>query len=133
MTPRRFVRTVAGVLIIVAMSAGLAHAQEASPGGIPYLTGGVGEEERAQLEAEAKDYNLKLVFAESGGAFVADVQVTVKNDEGSAVLAATAKGPLFFAKLPEGNYTVEATYREERKESSVSLAATKQRVIDFRW
>jgi hypothetical protein len=106
---------------------------ESNAGGTPYVTGGVGEDERAQVEAAAKGYNMKLVFAEADGAFVADVQVTIKSDDGQTVLSAVSKGPLFFAKLPAGTYTVEATYRGETKEGSASIDKTGQRVLDFRW
>jgi hypothetical protein len=100
---------------------------------VPFLTGGVGKDERKEIEAAANDYNLKLVFAQSGGAFVADVQVSIRESGGATVLTAASEGPLFFAKLPAGSYSVEATYQGVAKKSSVSVAATGQRVLDFRW
>jgi len=101
--------------------------------GSPHLSGGVGKDERAQLEAAAKDYNLKLVFAQSSGAFVADVQVTITDATGSTVVNATSNGPLFFAKLPAGDYRVEATYAGIAKNSSVKVPGSGQGVLDFRW
>jgi hypothetical protein len=100
---------------------------------VPYLSGGVGESGREEIEAAGKDYNLKLLFAESSGAFVADVKVSVRDSGGGTVLDATSDGPLFFAKLPAGSYSVEATYQGVVKKSAVSVAATGQRVLDFRW
>jgi hypothetical protein len=99
----------------------------------PHLSGGVGKDEREQLEAAAKDYNVKLIFAQSSGAFVADVQVTITDAAGSTVVDATSNGPLFFAKLPAGDYKVEATYLGIAKNSSATVPGSGQSVLDFRW
>jgi hypothetical protein len=127
-----------GFLAILGTSGALAQAPaekmgDESVSSVPFLTGGVGEDGRKEIEAAAKDYNLKLVFAQSGGAFVADVQVSIRDSGGATVLAAASEGPLFFAKLPAGSYSVEATYQGVAKKSSVSVAATGRRVLDFRW
>jgi hypothetical protein len=129
---------VVGFLAILGTSGALAQAPgekvgEENVSSVPFLTGGVGEDERKEIEAVAKDYNLKLVFAQSGGAFVADVQVSIRDSGGATVLTAASEGPLFFAKLPGGSYSVEATYQGIAKKSSVSVAATGQQVLDFRW
>jgi len=126
------------LLAMFAVSSALAQAQaqeqqDPSTESVPYLTGGVGESSREEIEGAAKGYGLKLVFAESSGAFVADVQVAIKGSGGKTVLEATSNGPLFFAKLPPGNYTVVATYQGVAKQSAVSVATTGQRVLDFRW
>jgi hypothetical protein len=76
---------------------------------------------------------ITLVFGQAGGAFVADVQVSIKDSGGAAILTAASEGPLFFAKLPAGSYSVEATYQGVAKKSSASVAATGQQVLDFRW
>jgi hypothetical protein len=101
--------------------------------GSPHLSGGVGKDEREQLEAAAKDYNLKLIFAQSSGAFVADIQVTITDAAGSTVVDATSNGPLFFAKLPAGDYRIEATYAGIAKNSSATVPGNGQSVLDFRW
>jgi hypothetical protein len=49
-----------------------------SAGSVPYLSGGIGESGREEIWAAATDYNLKLVFAEAGGAFVADMKVSIQ-------------------------------------------------------
>ena len=128
----------AGLLALAGMGSPLAQssvegAQEVSDVGVPYISGGVGKHEREQLEAVAKDYNLKLVFAQSSGAFVAEVQVTVMDGTGSKVVDATSNGPWFFAKLPAGTYSVEAAYGGVAKQSDASVPATGQRSVDFRW
>jgi hypothetical protein len=130
--------TVLGLLTFAAVSGPWAQESVEAPKavsaqGAPHLSGGVGKDEREQLDAAAKNYNLKLVFAQSSGAFVADVQVTITDSTGSTVLDATSNGPLFFAKLPAGDYRVEATYAGIAKNSSATAPGSGQSVLDFRW
>jgi hypothetical protein len=130
--------TVLGLLTFAAVSGPWAQESVEAPKavsaqGAPHLSGGVGKDEREQLEAAAKDYNLKLIFARSSGAFVADVQVTITDAAGSTVVDATSNGPLFFAKLPAGDYRIEATYTGIVKNSSATVPGSGQSVLDFRW
>ncbi len=46
---------------------------------VPFVTGGVGVDERADLRAKEKDYNLKIVAAAPSGAYVADVAVVIES------------------------------------------------------
>ena len=85
------------------------------------------------MEAAAGAYNLKLVFAQSNGAFVSEVRVAVKNNNGTLALEAMSHGPLFFARLPPGNYAVEAIYGGIAKQGSASVPANGQNVVHIRW
>jgi hypothetical protein len=78
--------------------------------GIEYLSGGVGINSQEEINARAKDFNLKLVFTLNEGNYIADVGVAVKDAKGRSVVEDTADGPFFLAKLPAGQYTVAATY-----------------------
>jgi hypothetical protein len=71
-----------------------------------YLSGGVGIGARQRLEHEASGFNLKLVFAEPNGDYLADVTVVIEDAHGNTVLQATSQGPWFYAELPPGRYTV---------------------------
>jgi hypothetical protein len=73
---------------------------------IRYLSGGIGLEDRQRLEETAGDFDLKLVFAEPHGEYLADVPVVIEDTHGNAVLRATSQGPWFYAELPPGRYTV---------------------------
>jgi hypothetical protein len=83
---------------------------EKSSGGIEYLSGGVGVNAQDEINARAKDFNLKLVFTLNEGNYLADVGVALKDSKGRTVVEDTAEGPFFLAKLPAGAYTVTATY-----------------------
>jgi hypothetical protein len=82
-------------------------------GGITYLTGGIGDEEEAELKAKDHDFNTHILFTAPGGEYISDVMVRVLDAKDSHELLSTDNaGPYFFANLPAGNYTVEATAKE---------------------
>jgi hypothetical protein len=87
-----------------------------SPQGFPYLSGGVSSDEREIMEALAKDYNVKLTFAERRGSYLADVRLVITGTKGDEIIATTANGPFFYIQLPVGSYAVKATTNGETKE-----------------
>ena len=80
-----------------------------------------------------RDFNLKLVFANTSGAYVSDVKVTIVDASGHVVLDATSEGPLLMAKLPAGGYRVDATFGGHQESRKVTVAANKLITVDFRW
>jgi hypothetical protein len=68
----------------------------------------VGEQERAAMRSIGNDYNLKVVTAAPSGNLLNVVDLTVTDTSGTAILNAQTEGPLFYAKLPEGQYNVIA-------------------------
>jgi hypothetical protein len=100
---------------------------------IPYVSGGIGVEERETVEAIGKEHNLKLTFALQNGNYLGDVNVVVKDNKGSPVLEAVSDGPLFFAKLPAGSYTIEATTREKNLKHTARISARGQTQVHFVW
>jgi hypothetical protein len=83
--------------------------------GFPYITGGIGGEEREIMQTRAGDYNLKLTFAEASGEYLSDVELSIMRD-GREMVRRTANGPWFYVELPPGRYTVNATYKDETRE-----------------
>ena len=76
--------------------------------GVPYLSGGVGDEELATLQARKVEFNVQLLFAEKGsGSYVAGVKLEIRN-AGGPVLALDSAGPLVLAKLAPGRYWITA-------------------------
>jgi hypothetical protein len=102
--------------------------------GIPFISGGVGLEEREALTAKYQEYNLKLMFAAIGGAYVADIKVEISDSRGEKVLVAVANGPWFFTNLPAGKYTVTATMMDKEKRNKANIAkGQKQITLGFYW
>jgi len=103
-----------------------------SAGDVRFLTGGVGSEEREGLKAlTGEEYNLKLEFAATDGAFISDVRVIIRDDSGTVVLDAVTNGPWFFAKLDPGRYEVEAQALGLSRRRSVNVTAREQARVAF--
>jgi hypothetical protein len=84
--------------------------------GFPYVSGGVGADERAALEERGKAFNVKLAFAEQRGPYLADVNVMIVDGKGAEILSLASAGPWFYIQLPPGRYNVKATYNGQTKE-----------------
>jgi hypothetical protein len=97
--------------------------------GIRYLSGGISLEDRQQLEQEAGDFDLKLVFAEPNGDYLADVPVVIEDRHGNAILQATSQGPWFYAELPRGRYTVAIPGEGYRRSVAIPQRGQKEVLI----
>ena len=101
--------------------------------GIPYLSGGIGLDEREALRSLAKEYNLQLSFALKKGNYLSDVEVLITDDRGVTVLAAISQGPWFFTKLPVGTYRIRAKTLGESLEQMVHVSQQGQARLSFLW
>ena len=101
-------------------------------GGLPYVSGGVGEESLQQLKDHVSEFNLKLVFAMTSGSYLSDVRVAIADAKGKTLLEATSDGPWFLAKLPGGRYRVVASYAGKAIERSIAVDAKALKTVDFR-
>ena len=101
--------------------------------GIAYISGGFGADERETLSQMSRDYSLKLTFAATGGAYLAQIQVTVKDNRGELWLEALSDGPWFFAKLPPGQYLVQAVFKGKALQKTAAITHTAQRTVRFYW
>jgi predicted TIM-barrel fold metal-dependent hydrolase len=99
----------ASPLLAGAADAGAPFAQPVTQGDITFVSGGIGMDERQALDDVARDYNLKLVFAEKGsGAYMADVKLAIVNAKGRTILESVSDGPWFLVKLMPGRYKITA-------------------------
>lgn len=101
--------------------------------GIPYVSGGFGVDERENLRAMSKDDNLELSFALQNKEYLGGANVLIKDSRGRDVLRAVSDGPLFFAELAEGTYTVEATTSGKTLKQAVHVPAKGQARVYFAW
>lgn len=126
-------------LAVIAMVATLASVAAAEPverimtrDGILYVSGGIGVASQERLKRLEPQFNLKLVFTMTGGQFLADVRVVLKDKAGKLRLEHVTDGPIFMARVPAGHYTVSATYRGSTRSRSIEVAGT-LRTAYFRW
>jgi len=102
--------------------------------GIPYVSGGIGVDEREAFAAMGKDYSLKLMFAIKSGEYLADVKVEISDSIGKKVLDAVADGPWFFTNLPPGKYTVTVAMMGKAQQNGVNIGKVKkQTTLRFYW
>lgn len=94
-----------------------------APGGVSYLSGGIGENAQAELTAREKEFNLKLVFTLVEGNYLADVGVRITDAGGKTVIEQIAGGPFFLAKLPAGTYTLTASYNDKTQTRKVKVGS----------
>jgi hypothetical protein len=100
---------------------------------VPFVTGGAGADEREDLQAKERDYNLKIIAAATSGDYVADVWVVIESAAKKSVLETKMDGPILLAKLPPGTYTIKATYGPSTQTRTVSVPAQGLREAGFRW
>jgi hypothetical protein len=104
-----------------------------TPGGISYVSGGVGDESIDRLNMMVSEFNLKLVFAMQSGNYVSDVRVVIMDAKGKTILDTTTEGPWLLTRLPAGSYQIVASFAGKAEKRQVDVGATKLSTIDFRW
>ena len=100
---------------------------------VPYVSGGTGVDERQALLAKERDFNLKIVVAETSGDYLADVRVVIESAKKERVLETKMEGPILLAKLVPGAYTIRATSYKRAQTKPVTITAEGLRRVDFRW
>jgi hypothetical protein len=75
-----------------------------------FITGGIGDDERAFLEAQAPKYPIQLVIRNNGQLMDSkEILIRVKNVSGELMVEAKALGPFFYINPPaSGRFTLEA-------------------------
>lgn len=120
-------------------SSGEGSSEIKTDGDIRYVSGGIGESERAELEALSSQFNLRLLFATEGsGEYLSSVQVNILDAQGGQVLSAQSKGPWFLAQLPAGDYSLEVTPsgvrgQDETQRKTFKVDGSGQTRLDFYW
>lgn len=115
----RVVATVAAVAALGSTAAANETLEPATQNGIAYVTGGVGQDEVDALRAAASKYNLRMTFASHSGEYLSDVDVTIRSAVAQPVLTVRTNGPFLYARLPAGQYRIDARYGGAEQRRSV--------------
>lgn len=75
---------------------------------VAWMSGGIGEADRARMNRAAADYNLRVVFSDRAGHYLADVPFSIKAHPAGPRYAAVSAGPLLYIRLPPGRYRIGA-------------------------
>ena len=79
------------------------------------------------------DANLAIKFALTDGAEPDNVEIAITNSTGKQVVATRSDGALLFTKLPEGDYSIEATWRGKTIKREVTLSLLEQSKLAINW
>jgi hypothetical protein len=83
--------------------------QPQTRGDVTYLCGGIGQSEARFMNQQASEYDLKLTFASQSGAYLADVNVDIRDARGGEVLQVHCGAPILLVDLPRsGTYRIQA-------------------------
>lgn len=107
-----------------------------SQGAVQYVSGGIGEAEYVSMRQAQCRFPLALEFVRKSAQhdrYIADVEVRVTDAAGRRVLEVRSDGPYLLAKLPDGEYTVQATYFGHMQERAVKVAAVASARVVFVW
>lgn len=133
-------RNAVAILVLAGLLSAQAAAQtmaftlaEQRAGDVAYVSGGIGDEERDEIRAREKDFNLQLLFAERDGSYLANVAVRLLDAKGRTVLDSGSAGPFLLVRLPTGTYTIKATVNGQEQQGKLSVPAKGQRQAIFRW
>lgn len=97
-----------------------------------YVSGGFGDEERESLEAQKGDYNLHILSTSADGAYKGDTQIIIMNKRNEEIINALA-GPIFYAILPAGTYTIRAYDANRVQEKRVRIRSGKTSSLQLIW
>jgi hypothetical protein len=107
--------------------------QRQEQNGIAYLSGGIGEDESRAIQ-QTTGYNLHMTFSTGAhNKYVPDVDVLIQKVPGQAVLTLNQAGPLVYAQLPPGKYTVVATRNGEERRDTTDVGSGTARNLVFHW
>lgn len=102
-------------------------------GEVPYVTGGVGDDELAQIREQAAGHNVKILFAEQGGAYLSGVSATISASGKPPLLNIASGGPYLLVKLPPGTYEIKATHNELSQVRRFSVSSKGRSEMTLRW
>ena len=101
--------------------------------GIKFVTGGIGEEEAQAMRRIAKDFTLNLVFSESTGGKITEVNAVIYNEQGQRVFYIKGASPLLYVNLPKGKYRVVANYNNAKQGYVVNLEGNANKKLILSW
>jgi len=118
-------------MLLIALLAGFSAVAQAAE--ISAASGAVGLEDRERMMQSYAEYNLHLAFAQSDGAYVADVALAIRGADGRLLWRGVSDGPFFFARVPGGQYQVSAEYDGKVLTRRISVGSAPGPLHHFHW
>jgi hypothetical protein len=93
---------------------------------VGYISGGNSQADRASLREIEDDFNLQLSLMDSEKEYTAGGVIKIIDESGETLVQTVSEGPLFFAKLEPGSYTIKAEYQGNIQQQQVTIDGEKQ-------
>ncbi|MFA9438027.1 hypothetical protein ACDA63_00150 [Uliginosibacterium sp. sgz301328] len=98
-----------------------------------YVCGGISAEGMAALQKQKGDSNAEFLFTEGPErAWVSGVSVTIRGNGLQQPLQFTSDGPSCLLRLPTGEYTVQASYKDMPRSQRVKVGGASSQTV-FNW
>lgn len=87
--------------------------------GITYISGGIGDEEVAQLKATEEQYNLRIQISGKSGEYLSDISLTLLVfGQGKTLITMGDAGPYVYFQVPAGKYQIDLNAPSGAKSST---------------
>lgn len=110
---------------------GMPHVKQEN--GITYLSGGAGHDEANALNNMSGQFNLKLTMSVPSGQFTTAYNLKIEDHTGKTVLAIKPEGPIFLAKMPSGEYVIQATAEGQTLTRKVTVPPSGLEAVAMTW
>lgn len=100
---------------------------------IPVYSGGVGEDDMNYIKSVEHQYDLKLMFTEANGTYLADLPVSINDEKGNTVVSTVTNGPILLVDLPAGTYRIKTEDGGTSREQKLSVTPGSKRIFQFRF
>lgn len=115
------------------LHAGVLKIKQSSQG-IAYVTGGISADEAEAIQSYISKFNVRLVFSEgTRGRYITDVNVYLYDNDGKLVFELREAQPQLLINVPNGSYTVAATYNGQKQRHKFIIGHNERKKIILNW
>jgi hypothetical protein len=110
---------------------GLPHVKQEN--GISYISGGAGSDEADALNRLSGQFNLKLTMTIPSGQYTTPRKLRIEDSRGTSLLEVEPSGPIFLAKMPGGEYVIQATAEGQTLTRKVTVPPNGLEAVAMTW
>ena len=96
-------------------------------------SGGIGDEELAEIDRARPNYNTRLVLSEASGSYVSNVTLNLATVLGEPIVSLSGAGPLVLLQLPPGSYLINARYEDRTVQKRFDVRDNTAQSISIFW
>lgn len=101
--------------------------------GITYASGGIGDDERSEMQAMRDGYTLLLKVAAKSGHYLGDVNVVFRRANGEIAFENRLDGPWLLVNLPSGAYDMSVTSEGTTQRKKIRIDKGARREVVLYW